>query len=111
VLQTVCSAERRVCPDCGSENVEVTQRGFAGQTDERHQFFRCLDCDRLTYEILSRNAREMKLDRVENGDVLEADGHTYRVRRILKIGIDEHLLYVRADNDARRELFQRRRRS
>lgn len=101
--------ERRVCPDCGSERVELTQRGYAGRTDERHQFHKCLDCGRLTYEILSRNAREMKMERVSTGDVIEADGHPYRIMRILKIGLDEHLIYVRADNDARRELRQRRR--
>ena len=109
VVQPVCSVEKRVCPDCGSERVDLTHRGYAGRTDERNQFHQCLDCGRLTYEILSRNAREMKLERVSTGDVIEADGHPYRILRILKIGLDEHLIYVRADNDARRELRTRRR--
>jgi hypothetical protein len=110
VTRQVCSVERRVCPDCGGDNVELTQRGYAGRTDERDQFFHCLGCGRTTFEILSRNAREMKLDQISNGDVIEAGGKPYRVTRILKIGLDEHLIYVRADNDAQRELWQRRRR-
>lgn len=109
-MQPVSTTEGRVCPDCGSDSVDLTQRGYAGRTDERHQFHTCLECGRVTYEILSRNAREMKLDRISTGDVMEAEGHPYRVMRILKIGIDEHLIYVRADNDAKRELYQRRRR-
>jgi hypothetical protein len=109
VSRQVCSVERRVCPDCGGDNVELTQRGYAGRTDERDQFFNCLDCGRTTYEILSRNAREMKLDRFSNGDVIEAGGKPYRVTRILKIGVDEHLIYVRADNDAQRGIARDRR--
>ena len=108
-MQPVTSAERRICPDCGSEHIEVTNRGYAGKTDERHQFFVCFDCGRTTYEILSWSARDMKLERVSTGDVIEADGHPYRILRILKIGLDEHLIYVRADNDAKRELRARRR--
>jgi hypothetical protein len=88
----------------------MTQRGYAGRTDERHQFYRCLDCGRLTYEILSRNAREMKLERLETGQIIEHESHLYRVMRILKIGIDEHLIYVRAENDARPEFRKRLRR-
>jgi hypothetical protein len=108
-MRPVSTAERRICPDCGSDHVELTQRGYAGRTDERHQFFDCVDCGRTTYEILSRTVREMKLERVGTGDVIEADGHPYRILRMLKIGLDEHLLYVRADNDARRELRPGRR--
>lgn len=103
------SAETRICPDCGSEHIQVTNRGYAGKTDERHQFFVCLDCGRTTYEILSWTARDMKLERVSTGDVIEAGGHPYRILRILKIGLDEHLIYVRADNNAGRELRSRRR--
>jgi hypothetical protein len=105
----VCSADRRECPDCNSDQVELTQRGYAGKTDERHQFFTCRECGRITYEILSRNAREMRFERISTGDVIEADGHPYRIMRMLKIGVDEHLIYVRADNNARRELRARRR--
>ncbi|TVR70446.1 MAG: hypothetical protein EA415_12940 [Sphaerobacteraceae bacterium] len=110
MLQLVSDVEQRFCPDCGSGNVDFTQRGYAGKTDERHQFYRCYDCDRLTYEILSRNVREMKMERLETGQIIEEDGHLYRVMRILKIGIDEHLIYVRAENDARAEMRKSRRR-
>ncbi|MEX2425650.1 MAG: hypothetical protein WD401_02705 [Thermomicrobiaceae bacterium] len=98
----------RICPDCGSDNVELTQRGYAGRTDERHQFFRCLECSRVTYEILSRNARELRLEKVAVGDVIEEGGNPYRVMRVLKIGLDEHLIYVRADNNAKRGRRPRR---
>jgi Zn finger protein HypA/HybF involved in hydrogenase expression len=109
VERLVTGGESRFCPDCGSDDVDVTQRGYAGRTDERHQFYQCRDCGRLTFEILSRTAREMKLDRLETGQVIEHESHTYRIVRMLKIGVDEHLIYLKADNEARKELRNWRR--
>ncbi len=108
VVQQVSSGDSRLCPDCGSTDVELTHRGYAGPTDERHQHFRCGNCGRVTFEIISRSAREMKLDRVETGQKIDAEGYSYRVMRVLKIGLDEYLLYVRPESSPGRSQHQTR---
>ncbi len=92
-------AERAVrkCPWCGSENVKLAQRGFTGPTDERDQYISCLDCKRLTYEIVSRNAREMRLGQYRTGGIYRDSMRQtkYLIQRVLKVGTNEVLLYVK----------------
>ena len=87
----------RRCPECGGTNVSLTQRGLAGPTDESDQFFECRDCGRITFEIISRSARDVRMEKIAAGKTLRAGGHDYRVVRILKVGLDEFLVYVRPE--------------
>ena len=41
--------------------------------------------------------RDIRLYRYEVNMVIEREGQRYRVRRILKVGFDEYLLYLRAE--------------
>lgn len=97
--QDEVQAERavRTCPWCGSENVTLAQRGFTGPTDERDQYISCLDCKRLTYEIVSRNAREMRLGQYRTGGTYRDSLRQtkYMIQRVLKVGANEVLLYVK----------------
>lgn len=49
----------------------------------------------MTYEIISRSARDVRLESIQSGKVIREHGHNYRVVRILKVGLDEHLIYLR----------------
>lgn len=89
----------RICPDCGSDRTELVQRGLADLANETDQYYRCLDCGRVTYEIVARTAREIRAGRIELGRVIRAGGRSYTVRRILKIGVNEYLVYLRPATD------------
>jgi hypothetical protein len=71
------------------------QRGLAGATDERDQFFSCDACGRITYEIVSRTPREVRIQRMEAGREVRLNGHAYIVSRVLKVGLNESLVYVK----------------
>jgi hypothetical protein len=73
----------------------LTQRGLAGATDERDQYFACRDCGRVTYEIVSRTARELRMGRYESGRAVRLAGDDYIVSRVLKVGLNESLVYVK----------------
>lgn len=92
----------RICPACGSEQTVLIQRGLVGPTDESDQYFTCESCGRRTYQILSRTMREMRSSQIAVGRSILADGDPYTVLRILKVGLDEHLIYVRPDRGNRR---------
>ncbi len=94
-LHTNTDEIERACPSCGSTSVEFVRRGFAGHTDAADQYFTCHECGRVTYEILSRNQREMRMDRIEPGRSIRHDGAEYTVSRVLRAGEDEMLVYVR----------------
>lgn len=96
---SVSNPEERVCPDCGSHHTVLVARGLAGATDEADQFFRCEDCGRVTYEILSRTAREIRAERIEAGRSIRESGKFYTVRRVLKVGVNEYLVYLRPTKD------------
>jgi hypothetical protein len=85
------------CPWCGSRNTVRIQRGFVGPTDERNQFLQCNHCDRATYEIVSRTARDMRVGQFRVGGTWrDIPGQTkYTITRILKVGMNESLLYVK----------------
>ncbi|MCC6625931.1 MAG: zinc ribbon domain-containing protein [Chloroflexi bacterium] len=85
----------RLCPTCGSPHLLQTPRGFAGRSDTPHQYLTCQQCGQIVYEILSVTQRDIRLNRYEAGAVVVRDSLTYTVRRILKVGFDEHLLYLK----------------
>lgn len=89
--------ERRRCPWCGSENTKLMQRGFTGPTDERDQYFICRDCEMLTFEIVSKTARDMRLGQYRLGATYRDNPRQtrYRISRVLKVGVNEHLLYLK----------------
>ncbi|HEU5423876.1 MAG TPA: hypothetical protein VFU72_10080 [Nitrolancea sp.] len=91
--------EQRICPDCGSRRTQVVLRGLTGPTDESDQYFRCEDCGRVTYEIVARTARELRIARISPGRQFRASGRLYEVRRVLKVGLDEYLVYLRPARD------------
>jgi len=85
------------CPWCGSTDTVHTQRGFVGATDERNQYLECRNCDRLTYEIISKTVRDMRVGQFRVGgtyrDPLRQTKYT--ITRVLKVGMNESLLYVK----------------
>ncbi len=83
------------CPACGSTRIRRTRRGYTGQADTPDQFISCADCGETTYEIISRTERELRVDRLEPGRRFKHEGAEYIVSRILKVGLDEALVYVR----------------
>jgi ribosomal protein S27AE len=85
----------RHCPHCGSQETSLTQRGYAGATDGDDQFFSCGSCGRTTFEILSRSPREIRIGRLEPGRAIRHAGEEYTVSRVLKVGLNESLVYVK----------------
>jgi len=76
-------------------NTRLVQRGFTGPTDERDQYFTCNDCGKVTFEILSRTPREIKVGRLEPGRQVRHEGGEYVVSRVLKVGLNESLVYLK----------------
>ncbi|MGA7668890.1 MAG: hypothetical protein WBW04_00610 [Nitrolancea sp.] len=97
------TSEQRICPDCGSSQTVLVQRGLAGPTDESDQYFRCLHCGRVTYEIVSRTEREIRAARITPGRSLRERGCLYTVRRVLKVGMNEYLVYLRPEQEPGRD--------
>jgi hypothetical protein len=87
----------RVCPWCGSADVQFVQRGYAGPTDEVDQYLVCAGCNTPTYEIVAKTSREMRLGRYKPGDVYQDRPHktTYSISRILRSGQNEFLIYLK----------------
>jgi hypothetical protein len=75
------------------------QRGFAGATDERDQYFVCDACGKTTYEIISRTPKEIRIGRLEPGRPVKISGSTYTISRVLKAGMNESLIYVKPSED------------
>jgi predicted RNA-binding Zn-ribbon protein involved in translation (DUF1610 family) len=91
------TAATRTCPSCGSTDTVHVQRGFAGSTDETDQYFTCRECGLVTYEIVSRSERELRMHRLEPGRKFKHAGWDYTVSRVLKIGLNESLVYLKPD--------------
>lgn len=87
----------RVCPWCGSEETRLVQRGYTGPTDEVNQYFTCASCEKVTYELVAKSAREMKIGRFRAGGVYRDATHStrYEVSRVLKVGLNEYLIYLK----------------
>jgi hypothetical protein len=85
------------CPWCGSSDTELVKRGFIGPTDDRNQFLTCNDCNQLTWEIVSRTARDLRVGQFQVGDIWRDMSRQtrYTITRILKVGMNEILLYVK----------------
>lgn len=91
------AAEARKCPWCGSFDTSLVHRGYTGPTDEVNQYFTCNSCHKITYELIAKNAREMRLGRFRAGGVFRDPVHNtrYQVSRVLKVGLNEYLVYLR----------------
>ncbi len=86
---------QRQCPWCGSTAMETVQRGYAGRTDENDQYSRCRSCGKITWEMVSKTAQEVRLGRYEPGKSFTERGDRYLIKRILKVGFNEYLLYLK----------------
>ena len=88
--------ERR-CPWCGSVDTRYVQRGYTGPTDEVDQYFTCNACGRVTYELIAKTAREIRLGRFEAGGTWKdpASQTRYQISRVLKVGLNEYLIYLK----------------
>jgi hypothetical protein len=93
--------QQRMCPECGSGDTVLVQRGFAGTTDDHNQYFTCNACGKVTFEILSRTPREIRVGRLDPGRQVRHEGGEYIVSRVLKVGLNESLVYLKpAESDA-----------
>lgn len=97
----------RECPWCGSQDTNFFKRGLAGPTDERDQYFTCNACGRLTYEIVSRTSRDVRVGQYRAGGTFRDNARQtkYTINRVLKVGLNEFLLYLKpvlpTNDDAR----------
>ncbi len=91
------AAPSRECPWCGSSDTVYVLRGFTGPTDDRNQYIVCNACDRLTWEIISKTVRDMRLGQFRAGGVYRDSARQtkYTITRVLKVGLNEALLYVK----------------
>jgi hypothetical protein len=91
------AAEVRRCPWCESFDTALVHRGYTGPTDEVNQYFTCNECHKITYELIAKNAREMRLGRFRAGGTFRDSIHgtRYQVNRVLKVGLNEYLVYLR----------------
>lgn len=91
------SAEVRRCPWCESFDTSLVHRGYTGPTDEVNQYFTCNECQKVTYELIAKSARDMRLGRFRAGGIFRDQAHQtrYQVSRILKVGLNEYLVYLR----------------
>lgn len=101
-------ADSHLCPWCGSTNTVRVQRGFVGPTDDRNQYLTCNACNRLTFEIIAKTVRDMRVGQFRaGGSYRDAARQTkYIITRVLKVGRNECLLYVkpviRPESDSKR---------
>jgi transposase-like protein len=91
------SPQTRDCPWCGSRKTKLVQRGYTGPTDEINQYYTCQSCGKVTYELVSKTAREMRLGRFQAGAIYKdlANQTRYQITRVLKVGINEFLIYLK----------------
>lgn len=87
----------RDCPWCGSSETVFVQRGLTSAIVSRDQYIRCSTCNRVTYDIVSRNDRDIRIGRFQvGGEFRDATHQTrYSIYRMLKVGFNEYLLYLR----------------
>lgn len=87
----------RECPWCGSKDTVLVQRGLTSSRPSPDQYIRCADCDRVTFDIVARNDREIRIGRYRTGSEFRDAKHQtrYRIYRMLKVGFNEYLLYLR----------------
>lgn len=85
------------CPWCDHAEIQQVQRGYTGPTDEVNQYYTCRACGKVTYEIVAKTAREMRLGRYHAGGIYKDNAHgtRYSVSRVLKVGLNEYLVYLK----------------
>ncbi|MBA3275998.1 MAG: hypothetical protein H0T72_09395 [Chloroflexia bacterium] len=85
------------CPWCGGTDTVRVQRGFVGPTDDHNQYLRCNTCSRVTFEIISKTVRDMRVGQFRVGGTYRdtASQTKYTITRVLKVGMNECLLYVK----------------
>jgi hypothetical protein len=98
-MDTQREQPQRQCPACGNDDTLLLQRGYAGVTDERDQYFVCDACGKTTYEIVSRTPKEIRIGRLEPGRPIRIEGSAYTISRVLKAGMNESLIYVKPSDD------------
>lgn len=89
--------EPRRCPWCGSRDTSLVHRGLIGPTDERDQYFSCHACKGTTFEIVSRTMRDVRVGQFRVGGIYRDSAlqAKYRITRVLKVGVNEVLLYLK----------------
>lgn len=87
----------RECPWCGSRDTVFVQRGLADGQESKDQYIRCHDCEKVTYDTVSTTDRDIRISRYHAGGEYRDPEHQirYTVYRMLKVGFDEFLLYLR----------------
>lgn len=87
----------RVCPWCGSNATHLVPRGYTGPTDAIDQYFSCDACGKITYEMIAKTSREMRLGRFRAGGTYQdrPQRTRYQISRVLKVGVNEFLLYLK----------------
>lgn len=87
----------RECPWCGSKDTVFVQRGLAGGQESNHQYILCHDCEKVTYDIVSLSNRDIRINRYHSGGEYRdaVNQARYTIYRMLKVGFDEFLLYLR----------------
>lgn len=87
----------RECPWCGSKDTVFVQRGLASGGTSKDQYIRCHDCNKVTYDIVARNDREVRIGSYRLNGVFRDPEHQtrYTIYRMLKVGFNEFLLYLR----------------
>lgn len=87
----------RTCPWCGSSATHLVPRGYTGPTDAIDQYFSCESCGKVTYEMIAKTSREMRLGRFRAGGTYQdrPQRTRYQISRVLKVGINEFLLYLK----------------
>lgn len=95
--QDTGNSAARQCPWCGSRDTAFYKRGLTGPTDERDQYITCGACGRLTYEIVSRTSRDMRVGQFRAGGTFRDNARQtkYTISRVLKVGMNEFLLYLK----------------
>jgi RNA polymerase subunit RPABC4/transcription elongation factor Spt4 len=93
--------DERTCPWCESADVTLIQRGYARLTDEVDQYLVCAACKKITYEIVAKTAREMRLGRYKAGDIYQdrSQNTRYTISRVLRSGPNEFLLYLKPKSE------------
>ena len=65
-------------------------------TDEVNQYFICNNCEKPTYDLIAKTARDMRLGRFRAGGftAIRRIRPGYQVSRVLKVGLNEYLVYL-----------------
>lgn len=87
----------RECPWCGSRDTVFVQRGLTMGRDSKDQYIRCHDCGKVTFDIVARTDRDIRIGGYRLNGVFRDPTHQtrYTIYRMLKVGFNEFLLYLR----------------